>query len=961
MRLHINGAACNFFEGQTILQVAGENNIFIPTLCFGEGLAPSGSCGICIVEVEGKLLRACATAARDGMEIFTDSPAVTASRKTLLELTLSAHSGDCVAPCKIACPAQTDCQGFIALIAAGKFREAVELMHDAHPFPASISRICPRPCEEKCRRKLKDEAINIAGIKRFAADYLISSEQFIAPTIAPETGRSAAIVGGGPAGLTAAFFLKKAGYAVAVFEAMPKFGGLLRYGIPEYRLPKAILDAEIGALERMGISLFPGVAIGRDLALEFLQKRYDAVIISVGAGVSKPIMCKGENFAGVLGGIDFLKAAAENRPPKIGRRVVVIGGSNTAMDAARTARRLGADVTVAYRRTRDEMPAEKIEIEEALAEGVQFNFLAAPLEILAENDRVTGIKLQKMTLGEPDASGRRSPVPVEGGEETLAADTIIAAIGQDVTTAGLNPLENLKVDENFRTNLPGVFAIGDATGKSWYAIDAIGHGRKVAEIVAAGISEQLPEILVREESPTLPEVSTASRQNAAHNTPEDVRGNFAPVQAELSPAEVAAEAARCLSCGCPDFFECKLVALANLYGAKSDKFSEKFHKRPKHEIDFSNFYFRRDMNKCVLCGLCVAACSAKPGEGEAISATNRGFDTTIAAAFNSPLQNRDECRLCGNCVSRCPVGALVETSPLPKPLVTREDICETTCTLCGNGCGVKIATKAGEILRCLPASDGLCENGRFGFLNFGEKIVTPLVRRDGILRRATLRDAAKAVREGLNVLTAQYGAESIGIAVSPRYVNEDIAAICDFATRIGTPHVFTFADVADEAADSLASEDAHTNSGDSPETDSSNRKKTYCNTLGLKNFGVSTENFLQKIHAGEIKGLVVFGDDIPAEIAPLEFLAVQAAYTAKITSKPARDALVVLPAPGFGEVSGMIYSRRHATSHTLEVQAIFCRDDEAETVPRLIALESPVNAALPPACGFQTRELVQML
>ena len=925
MRLHINGVACDFFEGQTILHVAQQNNFFIPTLCFGEGIAPSGACGICIVEVGGKLVRACATAACAGMEVLTDSEAVASSRRTLLELTLSAHVGDCVAPCKIACPAQTDCQGFIALIAAGKFSEAVALMHDSHPFPASVSRICPRPCEEKCRRNVKDEAINIAGIKRFAADYALSAGLNITPKIADATGKSVAVVGGGPAGLTAAFFLKKAGHSAAVFEAMPKMGGLLRYGIPEYRLPKAVLDAEIEVLGRMGVNLFPGVAIGRDLSLEFLQSRYDAVIIAVGAGASKPILCKGEDS--VLGGIDFLKAAAEGKPPKIGRNVVVVGGSNTAMDAARTARRLGADVIVSYRRTRDEMPAEKIEIEEALAEGVRFNFLTAPLEVISKDGRAVAIKLQQMTLGEPDASGRRSPVPVEGGEETLKADAVIAAIGQDVVMDGLNPLESLKVGDDFRTNLPKIFAIGDATGKSWYAIDAIGHGRKVAEIVnheflhAGAISEQLPKTLVRDEKTAedFAGINEAARQNAVHNYCKNVRANFAPVQMGLSPAEAAAEAARCLSCGCADFFECKLVALANFYGADADKFPEKFHKRPKHEVDRSNFYFYRDMNKCVLCGLCAATCASiaamhKGSEKNAVlSAVNRGFDTTISAAFGQKLQNRDECSLCGNCVARCPVGALVEASPLPLQLVTREDVTETVCTHCGGGCGMKIAVKAGEILRCLPTSV-LCENGRFGFLNFGEKIQNPLVRRDDLLRRATLRDAIKAVREGLGVLTAQYGAESIGIAVSPQYVNEDIAAIKDFSANIGTPHLFTFTDVSDE-------------------------KKTYCNTIGLKHFGVSVERekYLKKIREGEIKGLVVFGDEIPlAEVGKngenqLEFLAVQAAYTAKIAGIPARDANVILPAPAFGEIVGTIYGK--------------------EKILR-------VNAALAPACGYQTREMV---
>ncbi|MDR0272389.1 MAG: FAD-dependent oxidoreductase, partial [Clostridiales bacterium] len=709
MHIYIDGIECEAFAEQTILQVAAKNGIFIPSLCYGEGLAPSGSCGICIVEVEGdaRLLRACATAVRDGMVVTTNSPKILMSRKTLLELTISAHTGDCKAPCQVACPAQSDCQGYIALIAAGKFKEAVELMRDAHPFPASVARICPRPCEAECRRKLADKPVNIAGLKRFAADWELGQAEAYVPETAPSSGKSVAIVGGGPAGLTAAFFLKKAGHNAAVFEAMPKMGGLLRYGIPEYRLPKAVLDEEIGVLVRMGIHFFNGVELGRDVTTHFLQSRYDVVIVATGAGVSKPIWCKGEDANGVFGGIDFLKAVASNAPPIIGKRVIVIGGSNTAMDAARTAIRLGAETIVAYRRTRDEMPAEKDEIEEALAEGVQFNFLSAPLEIISENGKVTGIKLQKIQLGEPDESGRRKPVPVEGGEEFLEADAIIAAIGQDVSLEGLNPLDNLNIDENFRTDLPNVYAIGDATGKSAYAIDAIGHGRKVAEIVNAdiflaqkNITEQIPSIIVKDKktSKDFAETQKIKRRNGAHLLRENP--DFSAVQAVLSPAEAATEASRCLSCGCADFYECKLLKLANTYGANTEKFPAEFHKKPKHVIDRTNFNFHRDMNKCVLCGLCVAACDkANTTENGVLSATSRGFDTTVTAAFEQPLQNRDECTLCGNCVARCPVGALTEASPLPKHLVTREEITETTCTGCGDGCNVKIATKAGQILR----------------------------------------------------------------------------------------------------------------------------------------------------------------------------------------------------------------------------------------------------------------------
>jgi len=659
MILTINGKAYKGAPGQTILSLAQLNDIYIPTMCHAEKLTPSGACGICVVEVEGvaRLLRACATPISDGMTICTESEKVIIVRKTLLELSLSTHTGDCKAPCQLACPAETDCQGYVALIAAGKTMDAVKLMKEAHPFPASVARICPRPCEEKCRRKLVDEAVNIAGLKRFAADVHLSEDY--APEILPDTGKKIAIIGGGPAGLTSAYFLRRAGHMVDVFEAMPKMGGLFRYGIPEYRLPKSILDAELEVLQKMGIVFKNNMALGHDIMLPELQAQYDGVIVAVGAEASKPIWCEGEHSQGVFGGIDFLKAVAGGESPQIGSRVIVIGGSNTAMDAARTALRLGAEVFVSYRRTREEMPAEKAEIEEAIAEGVQFLFLTAPREITHENRRATGIILQKMTLGEPDASGRRRPVPMEGADEWVQADTIIGAIGQDIVMTGLNPLENLEIDNNFRTQMPGVYAIGDVTGKSWYAIDAIAHGRKVAAIMLEDMQppwDTIPKTIVKDvkaqdDFADIPKIPRQSETFIAQTSL-----NFAETHIGLTDMQAMEEARRCLSCGCEAFKECQLLKLSNMYMADAEKFPMG-HKKIKYPVDRRNNHVYRDMNKCVHCYLCVRTCDQLVGEA-VLSAANRGFDCTIDTAFGEQMPQI--CNSCGKCVDFCPTGALVK-------------------------------------------------------------------------------------------------------------------------------------------------------------------------------------------------------------------------------------------------------------------------------------------------------------
>ena len=669
MTLTINGKVCKGMPGQTILSLAQQNDIYIPTLCHAEKLTPSGACSLCVVEVQGvpRLLRACATPIADGMVINTASEKVCGARKTLLELSLSTHTGDCKAPCQLACPAESDCQGYIALIAAGKTRDAVRVMKEAHPFPASIARICPRPCEGKCRRALVDEAVNIAGLKRFAADMHLD----YMPEIRQGTGKKIAIVGGGPAGLTAAYFLRRAGYVPEVFESMPKMGGLFRYGIPEYRLPKAILDAELDVLQKMGIAFKNNMTLGQDMTLPELQQAYDGVIVAIGAGASKPIWCDGEDSQGVFGGIDFLRAVAEGNAPQLGQRVIVIGGSNTAMDAARTARRLGAAVFVSYRRTQQEMPAEQVEIEEALAEGVQFLFLTAPKEITrtndSENGRVTGITLQKMTLGAPDASGRRRPVPMEGADEWVAADSIIGAIGQDVVMSGLNPLENLEVDSSFRTQLPGVYAIGDATGKSWYAIDAIGHGRKVAAVVMGDINlpwEVIPPVIVKDEKTAedFTDVQKAPRENEAaiHHQSLD----FSETHQDLTQAQAVKEAGRCLACGCDAFHDCQLLKLSNMYGAQVEKFSAPYNKKLKYPTDHRNPTIYRDMNKCVHCYLCVRTCDELVGD-DVFSAITRGFGCTIDTAFGEAMPER--CNTCGKCAQYCPTGALQRTVPRHSP------------------------------------------------------------------------------------------------------------------------------------------------------------------------------------------------------------------------------------------------------------------------------------------------------
>ncbi|HUJ74311.1 MAG TPA: FAD-dependent oxidoreductase, partial [bacterium] len=375
--------------GTTILDAAESQGIRIPTLCHDKRLDPYASCWVCLVQVEKArgFVPSCSTRVTPGMVITSTAPQVAAARRMALELILSNHYGDCKAPCTLTCPSNIDIQGYLGLVANGKFQEAVELIRRDNPMPAVIGRICPRPCEQKCRRNLVEEPLNINGVKRFVADLEAASGGMEPRTRPAPSGKRAVVVGGGPAGLSAAWYLSEKGVSVTILEAQEKAGGMLRYGIPDYRLPPAVLDAAISQMTSMGAVLKAGVRLGRDATLEQLRSEYDAVVLAFGAWKSRGLRIPGEDHPAVLSGIDFLRDVNEGRPVTVGDTVAIVGGGNTALDAARCSLRAGASkVTMYYRRTREEMPAADTEIQEAIEEGIDIQYLAAPVSIETEGE-----------------------------------------------------------------------------------------------------------------------------------------------------------------------------------------------------------------------------------------------------------------------------------------------------------------------------------------------------------------------------------------------------------------------------------------------------------------------------------------------------------------------------------------------------------------------------------------------
>jgi heterodisulfide reductase subunit A-like polyferredoxin len=481
-----------------------------------------------------------------------------------------------IPPCKATCPAGMNVQGYIALVREGKFKEAVELMRQDIPFPAVCGRVCFHPCEAQCERRLVDESIAIRDLKRFASDYELANGIEI-PEITEKRDETVAIVGAGPSGLTAAYELAKNGYGVTVFESQDEPGGMLRYAIPDYRLPKDVLAKEIQFIKDLGVQIRTNKILGKDITLEGLRTQYNSVLLAIGTQKNREMNIPGEDTHGVIQALQFLNDVNSKRKIKLKGRVAVIGGGNVAIDAARCAYRMGADeVYLIYRRSREEMPAYGYDVVKAEQEGVTFHLLANPVAFNSKDGKISAVECIRMDLGELDASGRRRPVPIEGSEFTIDVNTIILAIGQmpdgesisdslDVTRESLIVADEISLN----TNLKGVFASGDIVLGPSTVIDAIAEGKRAAESIHRYLNfENLTEgrdkpiIVVKDVH--IDGIAPAPRQPMLEHLPGSLLGNFDEIELGFTPEMASIEADRCLSCGgCSDCHECRKVCEPN--------------------------------------------------------------------------------------------------------------------------------------------------------------------------------------------------------------------------------------------------------------------------------------------------------------------------------------------------------------------------------------------------------------
>ncbi|PSW24369.1 formate dehydrogenase subunit alpha [Photobacterium swingsii] len=801
----------------SLLDAASQHQIEIPSLC---GLNQKGEkvpCGLCVVDVEGQgIQRACEIKPQAGMTITTTSEEIVSTRQKALNRIMSDHYADCEAPCQTACPAGVDIQSYLYHISQNDHQKAVEVIKRTLPMPLSIGRVCPAFCETECRRSIVDEPLAIRQLKRHAADIDLAAQESYVPEQKPAKGKSIAVVGSGPGGLTCGYYLTNEGYNVTVFESMPHAGGWLRYGIPEYRLPKAILDQEIELMCRNGMQIETGKKLGDDFTLSQLSDDYDAVCLAVGASKAVEMHYEGSEFDGCYLGVDYLKDYVTDKQYTTGKKVAVIGGGNTAIDCARTAVRAGADTTLIYRRTRDEMPAEDYEIVEAEHEGVKFHFLTNPVENIADqNGRVYEVKLEKMALGEPDASGRRRP-EATGEYFTEAFDTVIAAVSQK---PDLSFMDNEKLDlpltrwntqdanpETMHSGTGNVFSIGDFRRGPATAIEAVADGRVAAEAIDRFFNGSMEHIPVKpfnsQKAPKLKQVDTKQfeslkkvmRSVMPELTTQERELSFAEVETGFSNEDAIREAERCLECGCQANTDCKLRDFATEYKVEETEID--LTSCQKFAVDNTSEFIVFDANRCISCGQCVDTCSNQAVHGvlsflknEDGTSANRpecrpGFEKGGDKGSDKRYGMGDSnCVQCGACVQVCPTGALTDARDKSQGRIEMLKPVDTICTYCGVGCKLTmLVDESRNQIRYVqgakdsPVNQGmLCVKGRFGFDFVGsdERLTTPLIRRDGELQPATWEEAITLVADKLSSIKTQHGGHALAGFSSAKTTNED--------------------------------------------------------------------------------------------------------------------------------------------------------------------------------------------
>ncbi|HEX5155690.1 MAG TPA: FAD-dependent oxidoreductase [Ktedonobacterales bacterium] len=732
--LTVDGRPMRAYEGQTILSVAVDNGILdIPNLCNDEKLEPTSACRMCLVEIEGaeRPLPSCNTPAAPGMVVRTKSDRLQHIRRTNLEMMLSDHNAYCQPPCQVGCPTHIDIPGYLELIAKGQNREAARLVKEVLPFPYILGLTCPAPCQEVCRRGLVEEEIAICRMHGYAAEQCMDDPP--TPWVQEATtGKKVAIVGAGPCGLTAAYYLALKGHYCKVYDMMPQSGGMLRYGIPEYRLEKDQIDREFEGVWKLGVDVQYNVKLGEDFTIDDLfNEGFDAVYLAIGAWTSNELGLDGQDLPGVINAIAYLqdKTRGLTQPVDDTKEVIVLGGGFTTFDCTRTSLRLGAKVHTVYRRGRGEMTATFEEVEDGESEGTDLQLFASASKVIHDGTRVTGLEFQRMQLGEPDASGRRRPVPIPGSEYQISCDTVIPAYGQKPDKAvlpegtGINWTKHQTIETdpyNFMTARKGVFAGGDAVIGASTIIECVAQGKLASRSIDAYLRGEDMAVVSKtieaeERKPDLFDIVPYKPVEPKVKMPmlpyDEREHNFRLIEMGYTQEQAEREAGRCLQCACPAAGQCDLQKYSIEYNLENNRFHDgepsDYH---DYEFDLSHSFILRDPNKCINCTQCVRVCHDVIGPN-CYGMFGHGFDTIVSTPFNASLHETD-CVSCGACVQVCPTGSLM----MAERELVRWDFALDRCIFCGDCVEV-----------CPHGALGETPNFELSFYNrFGRDISMPM-------------------------------------------------------------------------------------------------------------------------------------------------------------------------------------------------------------------------------------------